>query len=208
MDNKNTKKDISSIVAIIIALLAIIAFMGGTFAYFTTTYDVPNEFKTKPYSTSVEETFVSPENWTPGTTTNKTIIATNEGDVDVAVRVSYTESWVSANNTTLPLTQNNNRVAIINFADDLASKWTTEGNYYYYYKKLTKNQSTSSFIKSVTFNSAVVNSANCTTNGNVRTCTSSGAGYDGATYTLTIKIETVQFDAYQTIWGTEVVINE
>ena len=38
--------------------------------------------------------------------------------------------------------------------------------------------------------------------GKTKTCTSTGDGYDGATYTLTITIETIQFDAYKEAWNT------
>ena len=127
----------------------------------------------------------------------------NTGEVDVAVRVGYTEKWVSADGTILSGTQTisgqNVRAAIINL--DNTSDWTKEGNYYYYKKKILSGESTSSFIKSVTFNSQITDDTTCTTVDSITTCTSTGKGYDGATYTLTINVETVQFNAYQAVWG-------
>ncbi len=200
--------------------------IGGSFAYFTSSDTFTNEFKTKPYVMEVTETFQSPDDWTPGTTTNKTIIATNKGDVEAAVRIKLTESWKDANNQSLSLTDaSNNSAAIINFASDLNTKWTKSGDYYYYKTKLAKNQSTSTLINSVTFNPAVAISStdNCvytltdnttttTKPSNMSTvksvtCTTTTGGYAGGTYTLEVKVETVQYDQYQTAWNTNVVIN-
>lgn len=213
-----------------LVVVAIIGIVGLTFAYFSDTVTLPNSFKTKPYSTTVTEVFESPDNWTPGTTTAKTVYATNNGDIDVAVRVSYTEKWEPLDsNTTLGLTQTQEidgvetqvRAAIINFADDYESNWTksTENgvDYYYYKYKLTKGNNSPSFIKSVQFNPLIKSSANCVDSNVVdentsevigvkTTCESSNKGYDGATYTLTIKVETVQFDAYKEAWNTNVTI--
>ena len=152
---KKNKKPLYVLVAIAVVLL-----IGGTFAYFTDTVEIANIFSTKPYSTEVTETFTSPTNWLPGTTTNKTVIAKNTGDVDVAVRVSYTESWVSANGNQLSLKQGDKTAAIINFN---TNNWIKSGNYYYYTKKLSKNESSTSFINSVTFNSDIVSDSNCVT---------------------------------------------
>ncbi len=186
--------------------------IGGSFAYFTSQDTFTNEFKTKPYVMEVKETFESPSDWTPGTTTNKTIVATNKGDVPAAVRVKLTESWKDANNQSLSLKDSsNNSAAIINFATDSSTKWTKSGEWYYYKTKLAKNQSTSSLIDSVTFNPAVAISStdNCVddTVNHTRTCTTTTGGYAGGTYTLEIKVETVQYDQYQTAWTTDVVIN-
>ena len=205
----NQKKNNKPLIAIIVAL--VVGLVGGTIAYFTSEATFSNQFKTKPYSTEITETFVSPDNWTPGTTTEKTVIAKNTGDVDVAVRVSYEEEWKDSSNNPLALTTNGVTAAVINYADDLDNNWTKDGNYYYYKTKLTKNQSTTSFIQSVTFNENVtlVAEESCQSNAdnNVLTCTTQTGGYAGGTYTLTIKVETVQFDAYQEAWNTSVSIS-
>ena len=71
--------------------IGVIAIFGITFAYFGNLMGVVNEFKTNPYGSTVTEQFVSPTNWKPGDTTEKTLIVENTGSVDEAVRVSYTE---------------------------------------------------------------------------------------------------------------------
>lgn len=207
-------KNKKSLVAL--GLVAILGVVGVTIAYFTSTDTFENVFSTKPYSMEVVETFESPDDWTPGTTTAKTVVATNKGDVDAAVRVSYTESWTDASGDPLDLKDaSNNSAAIINFASDLSTKWTksTEGgkDYYYYKTKLAKNASTSSLIESVTFNPDVTISTtdNCVPDAtaHTKTCTTTTSGYAGGTYTLTITVETVQFDQYKTAWGTNVTIS-
>jgi len=199
---------------IALALVAVIGVIGGAYAFFQTSNLFANIFQTSTYKTSVTETFTSPTDWKPGDETAKTVIATNEGSVPIAVRVSYTESWTSANGDTLALKQNTtdtDNVAIINF--DNTADWTEtdcNGTTYYYYKSdLATGESTSSFIKSVTFNEdTVVNDAtgmSCTEDTSVdgqitKTCQSTGDGYAGATYTLNILVETVQADAKDEVW--------
>ena len=202
---------------ILLLLIAIVGVVGLTLAYFANTANVQNEFKTKQYGTTVEEVFESPSDWTPGTTTDKTLTVTNSGQVDEAVRVSYTETWTSKNSNVegdLELSQGNNRATIINFSDN--GDWTpvTESDnktYYYYNYKLTPGETTSTLLDSVTFNKDIVNTNNCvetkTATGKKVECTSDGAGYDGATYKLVFKVETVQYDKYSEAWGTSAAIS-
>lgn len=210
------KKKMNKKPMIALVLVAVLGVVGVTIAYFTSENTFENVFKTKPYKMEVVETFESPENWTPGTTTSKKVVATNKGDVEAAVRVSFTEEWKDSKDNALELKDAaNNAAAIINFADDLATKWTeaTENGtkYYYYNAKLAKDESTSSFIKSVTFNPAVTITpeTNCVEDAtaHTKTCTTTTSGYAGGTYTLNIKVETVQFDQYKEAWGTNVAIS-
>ena len=217
--NMNNKKTI-----IILILVLTIGIIGLTVAYFSNSTTLNNIFETKPYGDVFTEEFVAPTNWLPGDTTNKSVVATNTGEVDQAVRVKLTESWKTANNGTLNGwihtdgtksthetendIANDERVAIINFDND--SDWTKVGDYYYYNYKLAPNESTSSLIKSVTFNSKTKLDDTCesSTNGSTKTvtCNSSGDDYDHATYKLKIDIETVQYNKYQEAWNTNVAI--
>lgn len=187
-----------NIILILILVLTVFV-VGTTFAYFTSTQTVKNVFQAQPYSTEITDTFVSPDNWVPGTVTPKTVSAKNTGNVDVAVRISYTESWVSQNGDDLSLTlDNGQRVAIISLIN--TDDWTYNNGYYYYNDTLGSGESTSSLIESVKFNENAVNDYSCTTVEGVISCTSTGNGYDGATYTLTMTVETVQADAKDTVW--------
>ena len=190
-------KNKKSLVALL--LVALFGTVGVTFAYFTSTDTFESVFSTKPYKMEVVETFESPDNWVPGTTTSKSVVA---------------EEWKDALGNTLPLKDaGDNFASIINFASDWSSKWTksTENgtDYYYYKTKLAKNASTSSLIESVTFNPnvTITTTNNCVENGNVKTCTTTTGGYAGGTYKINIKVETVQLDQYKTVWGTNVTIN-
>lgn len=195
---------------IALLIVGLVALIGGTIAYFTGTVTLPNVFGATPYGTEVTEVFVSPNTWTPGTRTPKTVVVKNTGGVDVAVRASISETWVGSDGDSLSLTlSNNERAAVIEFGT--ATDWVQEGNYYYYSTKLAPAATTSQFIKSVTFNSAATEDTTCTTeteNGtSVTTCSSTGSGYDGATYTLRVTIETVQYDAYTTVWNPTLTIS-
>jgi len=182
---------------IIIAVLLLVGF-GVTLAYFTSTTNFDNLFQTALYQTEATETFTSPDNWMPGDTTPKELTITNTGNVDVKARVCLEEEWESENGDTLPLKQNGNRAAIINLAN--TSDWTYRLGCYEYNDTLEPNDETSSFIESVTFNPLIEADITCITNGNTKTCTSSGDGYDNATYTLTFTVETIQASAYDELW--------
>ena len=211
---------------LILILVLTIGLIGLGIAYFSNSTSFDNLFSTNPYGSTVTEQFISPDNWLPGDVTEKTIVATNSGNVDQAVRIKITEKWLDSNNnelngwihedgtksnhTTEDELSTDERVAIINF--DNNSDWTKVGDYYYYNYKLSPNESTSSLIKSVTFNPKTKLDDTCTSsisNGKKTvTCNSSGSDYDNATYTLTFDIETIQFNKYISAWNTDVAIVE
>lgn len=206
MDNQNENKRKNKIKFMTLAGISALTILGGTLAYFTTSDSIANTFKTAKYEAQVVETFTSPTNWTPGTTTSKTITAKNNGNIPMAVRASYTESWVSENGDELPLKDSNNNVAsIINFN----SGWTKDSDGYYYYgsksslTRLESGNTSTSFISGVTFNPNIQAILRKTTSADGKTITysSDGNGYDGATYTLTITMETIQYDQASSVWN-------
>jgi len=201
-----------------ITALVIIALIGLTYAFYSNSTTFDNLFKTSGYSTTATEKFESPDDWKPGDTTEKTITVKNNEDVDVAVRVcvdSNNGTWTSKNGDTWANTKDN--AALINESSSVTTCDTTNANWkkvtnddggycYYYTKKLSNDETTAnSPIESVTYNKDVVVDDNCTTtteNGQTSvTCSSSGDGYDDATYTLPIKVETIQLDAMEDEWG-------
>ena len=191
---------------VFVALIILIFICGFAFtiAFFTDIVEIPNVFKTKTFKTTTTEEFVSPDNWLPGTTTEKIVKVNNVGDVEAAVRISITETWIASDGTELSGIQNDNKAAIINFVN--TSDWIKQENYYYYKNKLAKGETTKNFIESVTFNSEISADSECVQTvgeGIIQSvCESSESGYAGATYTLTIKVETVQYDSYKEIWNT------
>ena len=67
--------------------------------------------------------------------------------------------------------------------------------------KVEPGETTSSFISGVTFNKDIKATLTETisSDGQTITYTSSGNGYDNAQYTLTVNIETIQYD-HNEIW--------
>ena len=192
----------------ILALLLVVA-VGVTFAYFQSSAVFTNIFNTGTYRVVTTEVFESPSNWAPGQEIPKTITSTNEGTIPAAVRVSYTEQWLDSNNQDITSSITNG-TAIVNL--DNASSWMQEGNYYYYKYILNPQQTTKSFIKSVTLNPQIGSGNNemqCTTSqdGLTQDCVATNSAL-GATYKLIITKETVQADKYQELWNTNVSITE
>ena len=196
---------------VMVALVLLMFIFGFTFtiAFFTDSFDIPNVFKTQVFKTTVEEEFISPDNWLPGDVTLKKIRVNNVGDLSVAARISIKEEWVAHDGEKLSGIQNGNKAAIINFVN--TDKWIKDGDYYYYNKKLKKGESSLDFIESVTFNDKIEAESECNrheSNGVIQiVCSSSTLGYANATYTLTFKIDTVQYDLYKEIWNTNININ-
>lgn len=198
-EKKNKKK------LLIVSGISLLTILGGTLAYFTTSTEIANFFKTALYQNKIVETFESPSNWTPGTTTDKSIVVTNTGSINMAVRASYTEKWVNGNGDEIALTDEDGNVAsIINFNDS----WKKDADGYYYYGSkanmtvLKPNETSTSFISGVTFNEKIKSTLTetITDGGQTITYTSSGEGYDNAKYTLTIKIDTIQYDQAINVW--------
>ena len=199
-------------IAVALFLLVVLGLVGATIAYFSSTDTFTNIFGTKGYSVEVQEVFESPNGWMPGTTTSKTIRATNKGDIEIRVRVSYTEKWEDEEGNPLPLTvtvgQNTERASIINFTNGYQDHWSigeeNGKNYYYYKDVLGENESTTDLIDSVTFNQNVTGTSSNTCIENPTThkksCTTELLGYPGGTYTLTFTIETMQADAAESEW--------
>lgn len=196
----------------IIALgaLAVVGLVAGTIAYFTSQATFDNEFKTATYKTKTTEVFESPQNWTPGTTTPKTITTKNEGTIPVAVRVSYTESWKNTD-TGAAISNPPANAVTINLANttDWIYDATQYGDYFYYKVAIDPDQQTSTFMSGVTLNPNLPATSTCeettdTVNHTItKTCTTSLDGLGKATYTLTITVETVQYDHYQDVWDTD-----
>ena len=197
-------KNKKALVAII--LVTCIAIVGVTFAYFQSSTSFTNIFNTGTYRVVTTEVFESPDNWAPGEEIEKTITSTNEGTIPAAVRVSYTEQWIkNINGVDTDITdQVDEGTAIINF--DNTSDWTQDGNYYYYNYILQPQETTTSFIESVTLN-PLVGTVTCTPSqdGLTQDCSATDIVL-GATYKLTITKETVQADKYQSAWNTNVEI--
>ena len=212
----------------IIALgaLAVVGLIAGTIAYFTSEATFDNVFTTAVYRTQSTETFTSPENWTPGQEVPKTVITENQGTIPVAVRVRKAEAWKDENGDAIaPATISSieqsipgdvKKAAIINLDNTSSWEYDTSTNAYYFKRALAAADTTdpsdpeydrtNSFIKSVTLNPALPTNSSCetttnaTTHTTTKTCSTIITGLGKATYTLTLTVETVQYDQYKAVW--------
>ena len=194
---------------VILAIMLIVLFgvVGTTIAYYTSQDTFTNEFNTGKYVIKAQEIFESPDKWLPGETTPKKISVTNQGNVDAAVKVCFREKWEDENGNSLPLTKNDFPIAILNYKQGFKNFWLQDcnSNCYYYYKKLGPNETTEDLLESVTYNPNInfSNTRTCTTDPTTHktTCINSVDDYSGGKYTLTVDIETVQYDQYENHFG-------
>ena len=173
--------------------------IGITYAYFVSSNTIINKFNTKKFETTTYESFTSPSNWSPGDTIPKMVYVTNDGNMDAAVRISYTENWISKDGEELSNIQNDETIASINLVNE--NDWFKYGDYFYYKYRLPVGETTTSFMDSVTFNSDLEYTSVCNSNNGITDCKYTIGDYDGATYNLNIKIETIQYKSYKDIWN-------
>lgn len=83
----------------LLSILLVVFMAVQTAAYsWTQIEQVSNEFQTGLYSTSLEETFISPYDWSPGQYTNKDVTVQNDGTVPVFVKVEISQEWIRREN--------------------------------------------------------------------------------------------------------------
>lgn len=192
-------KNKKSLIAIIIIL---IVGVGATFAYFYTSSTYDNDFDVGDYNVETKELFVSPDEWSPGDTVNKSFKVKNKGTMPIAVRVAYNTEWVDATGGVITVP---NDAVSINFSNNY--KWIRQysyGDYYYYYiYALNQGDEVEPFIESVTLNSNL-NETTCGTTDGDRVCKTKYTSYgmDGGQYRISIKIETIPYSRVSN-WHTE-----
>ena len=200
MKSKSSKNKL-----LVLSGLATITVLGSALAYFTTSSDVKNNFQTGLYQNQIIEEFESPSNWTPGTFTEKKISVSNTGSVSMAVRAKVIESWLSEDGTELSLKDSEGNIAaIISYGDG----WTLDSDGYYYLGsknnklELKSGETSNTLLNGVTFNSNIKANLeeHVSDDGKVITYSSSGSGYDNAVYTLSVKIDTIQYDQANNVW--------
>ena len=82
MKKKEEKKNKQKKKLLLLLGIGVLTVLGSTIAYFTTSTDITNYFKVALYQNEIVEQFISPDNWTPGTTTDKTITVKHEINLD------------------------------------------------------------------------------------------------------------------------------
>jgi len=197
--------------------LILVILVGFSFAYYGNIVDLKNNFITSIYGTTTTENFKSPSNWKPGDTTEKKVSVTNTGDKNIVVRVCIDNStgtwenldgdtWNNSVDEAALINETEDNISTCNNSSDWVKKEEDDKVCYYYTKELGPNETTtSSPIESVTYNKDVTTSQTCTKtiDGKVTEvkCSSSGQGYDDASYSLPITIDTVQSNFIEDAWG-------
>ncbi len=153
--------------------LAAVAVVGGTWAYFNQTAAITNPFSTGSYGGSIVESFnpSDGDNWQPGATVDKEVVAENTGNSPLLVRVKMAETWSRKGIAgTMPNITSADGEEFLNVAQidskdgntagdstvvhkNLAANdaWTQGGDGYWYYKgQLAPGAATDSLLESVT----------------------------------------------------------
>lgn len=149
--------------------LMMVGVAGATWAWFSDSAIFENTFTTGKYSDEIIEEFTPPKDWKPGDITDKKVTVTNTGDVDMVVRVKFSEQW-DKDKTTLgnhfgePETADN-ASAIKNLnMDNVIENMEKSDKWYvvydtcgcpleaYYLDALKSNESTTELLQSVTMN--------------------------------------------------------
>ena len=197
-------KNKKTMIAIIVSLFVVV--MGTTYALFFSNTSIANLFSVGNFNVVTTETFTSPASWQPGQEIPKSITATNNGDIQAAFRVKYTESWVDSNNN--PISNVPANAVTINFINTRDWTYNSTDGYYYYNWIIEPGDTTKSLISGITLNQSLTGNASCLEDGNTYNCSSSISGLEGATYILTFTKETVIYSKYQSFWNTNQSIVE
>jgi alternate signal-mediated exported protein len=187
------------------ALAGIVTLVGGTVAYFSSSSSFDNQFNLASGNVEYVETFESPSNWKSCDETPKTLVITNKSDQPVYARFKMTEYWKARNSTSTGQTSDLSfyydgaRVAIINLQNE--NDWEKQGDWYVYKQALQKNESTSSLLKSVTFNCEpnFAKGVDYTEDG--KSGTTSANEYEAAKYHLDLTAQTVITSQRAEAWG-------
>lgn len=165
-----------------IGLMILIGMGYVVYAAMTDQDNVINDFKIANEGGTIKEEFTPPSTsnpFKPGTAYPKKVQVTNTNQTPFFVRVSVTPE-ITSNDGILLASQIGKQLTI-----DLGSDWILgEDGFYYYLGKVMPNSSTTPVFTKVTLASNV------------------GKEYDGATFTLNIKSETVVVDkdSYRQAW--------
>lgn len=136
-----------------VALAATVVLVGGTLAWFTDSETILNSFNTGKVDIAIEETFIEPADWTPGTTTNKDVKIKNEGKSDAFIRVKLEKAWYDGDTKT-ELSTDNIEVTLVNSnTTPTNGSWVYNDadGYYYYIGIVAPDATTNQLVDAVKF---------------------------------------------------------
>ena len=155
-------------ILLIVSTIAIIAIVGGTFAWFTAKDQVKNSFTTGTTEdpSDPDDGVKIDENWkpedaekiTPGTEVNKDVRAQNTASYESFIRVKFVKTFTTsapginvADLNTANIVLNYNGANVTNTTELAESKWVDgEDGYYYYLGSVKSKEYTTYLLDSVT----------------------------------------------------------
>lgn len=161
-ENKNKKK-----LAGIVGLLAV-TLIGGTMAYYSSSLSVDNILKTKAYGNELVEKFTPEDDWQPGAVVNKDVAVKNTGDYPLLARVTWSETWEKADDTTETVTLkeekagSKNSQVIKKIVEGTNWVYSEQDGYYYYNGTIDGGDSVK-FLDSITLKDDVDMTGTATT---------------------------------------------
>lgn len=174
-----------------VALLAILV-VGGTMAWFTSTAEKENTFIAGTVEIKLhdvvarledgeEEPFTTLENINPGDEKAKVVYVESTGSKGSYIRVKLTPKWVVKDETTvLPNEITGENGGTVAYWPSIGAGWSLDNDGYYYYEHILKQgDKTTNLIEQINFNGPLMNN-----------------DYQGATFTLEVKAESVQASNY------------
>ncbi|MBR3322621.1 hypothetical protein IKG13_00995 [Candidatus Saccharibacteria bacterium] len=173
----------------VLLLVGVTVAVSHDFAFFG------NLFKLGYYQTEFIETFDSPEDWAPCNETPKTVIAKNDSDTKIYVRLKYDEYWRAKDGVTdLPLTKDGITLAEIIFQNE--TDWNLRDGWYYYKTPLNPGESTSSLFNAVKLSCNADFGTNnvCHDTASGQVCEKPADQYEEARYHLFVTVQTISED--------------
>lgn len=182
-------------IKIVMLLLFIIVSVGVTYAYYTSSDTIPNEFFVGDFYVIIEEEFEEGSSFNRNThEISKKVYVSNKEDAPAIVRVSYNEYMTFDDYDGDPYLyvvnnydQSGERI-VKNWTDGFYDDWIYYNGWYYYKYVLPANTSVQ-ILESITARPEI---------------------YDEDNYNLDFNLEAVQAtpDAVKELWGIDVTIEE
>lgn len=182
-------------IKIVMLLLFIIVSVGVTYAYYTSSDTIPNEFFVGDFYVIIEEEFEESSSFNRNThEISKKVYVSNKEDAPAIVRVSYNEYMTFDGYDGDPYLyvvnnydQSGERI-VKNWVDGFYDDWIYYNGWYYYKYVLPANTSVQ-ILESITARPEI---------------------YDEDNYNLDFNLEAVQAtpDAVKELWGLDVTIEE
>ena len=128
--------------------------IGSTWAYFSKTVKMDNQFQSSEAKVYLNEKFDPKDRWVPGEEKQKEVRFGNEGQISAVLRVRFTSVLKRSDGTEDADAAKNFK---LNFSEDFKKNWVQSGEWYYYNKVLSAGELTDITLRSVTISDQIGN---------------------------------------------------